>query len=281
MADVFISYSQANNETANGLAQSLKAKGYDVWWDTSLLAGQRSDDVIRSELLKSKSVLVIWTAESIKSDYVRMEAGIGYAWNKLIPLCVADLQIGEIPAAFRQLETADVSDVDRIIDALEDKDILPPKRVAPRKLSKAEIMQTLGRKDPSLPAAVEGWLRRCRQEGLRIVVKRSIMVKAAIPSFGEVNFCTLYQDGTFHTNRIADSAERIGNPAIAAEYLTGVAGLIDGATVRRDGKPWTWRVDLFGELPPILSALPKSEEWVAFMKKAEEDFIKAAAATEQ
>jgi TIR domain-containing protein len=277
MTDIFISYSQADKDIAGGLAQSLDKKGYAVWWDEHLRAGQVFDDKIRSELMMAKAVVVIWTPASVKSDYVRMETGIGYAWNKLIPVRGPGLTIQDIPVAFQKLQTAEISDVERIVDALEEMEIWPQQRGAPRKLSMEEIIQALGRKDASLPAAVQAWLQRCRQEGLRVLVRRSIIIKGAVPDFGDVNLCTLYQDGTFNTNYIADSAARISAPAIADEYLRGVAALIDGATVRNDGKPWTWRVDRFGALPEISYALPKSEEWIALMKKTQESFIKAAA----
>ena len=85
MADVFISYSQKSAEPAKALAETLKAKGIEVWWDVRLVAGQRFDDVVRDDLLKADAAIVIWTTDSVQSDYVRMEAGIAWAFDKLIP----------------------------------------------------------------------------------------------------------------------------------------------------------------------------------------------------
>jgi hypothetical protein len=104
------------------------------------------------------------------------------------------------------------------------------------------------------------------------------MIKATIPNFAEVNFGTLSPDGTVQTNYISESSERLGDPSIAGEYLDGVARLIEGAAVRRDGKSWNWRVEVLGQLPKISSLLARREEWLALMKKARDRFIKVAAA---
>jgi TIR domain len=52
MADVFISYSKAYAEAAEELARDLQAKGFSVWWDTSLAAGDRFADTICESLRK-------------------------------------------------------------------------------------------------------------------------------------------------------------------------------------------------------------------------------------
>ena len=275
MADVFISYSKKSPEPTKLLATDLEAKGYQVWWDTRLISGQQFDDVIRDELEKADAVIVIWTSQSVKSNYVRMEAGIAWAWEKLIPVRVADLEVGEIPGPFREFQTDDVADFDRVILALESKGVTPPED---GKKTVEEIMEELGRLDASLPDRLRLWLLNCQKSRFRILTKKSIMIKSTVPNFGEGNFGTLFPDGTFQTNYISDSAERLGDPTIAAEYLNGVAGLIDGATVRRDGNPWTWRVEVFGELPKISSILARGDDWINLMKRTRKRFNEVAAA---
>ena len=138
-------------------------------------------------------------------------------------------------------------------------------------------MLALGRIDDALPGKLEAWLRNCQAEGFRIVIKRSMMIKSSIPNFAEVNFGTLYQDGTFQTNYISELSERLGDPTIAAGYSDGVANLV-GGTVLREGKSWSWRVEVFGALPKIADALAKGDEWIGLMKEARQRFTKVAAA---
>jgi hypothetical protein len=53
MADVFISYSKASRTETEQLATELQGKGFSVWWDASLVAGDNFGDVILSELAQS------------------------------------------------------------------------------------------------------------------------------------------------------------------------------------------------------------------------------------
>ena len=277
MADVFISYSKLRPEPAKTLAGQLAGKGIEVWWDTSLKAGQAFNDVIREQLGEVDAAIVIWTPESVESQYVKMEAGIAYAWEKLITVRTADLQTKDIPAPFRDLHADIVTDIDRVMIALRGKGVQPQgsKR---KKLSRAEVLAALGQVDPSLPEAVEVFLKKCQEANFRIDTKRSIIVKAAIPNFGNVNFGTLFTDGTFQTNYISYSSECVGDKAIAADYLDGLAALLDGGTVCRDGESWTWRVQVFGEPPAIAKALAHGDEWIALMRTARQRFTETAAA---
>ena len=268
MADVFISYSQRSVEPTKALAEHLKTRGLEVWWDASLTSGQRFDDVIRKELETADAAIVIWTPESIKSQYVKIEAGIAYAWEKLITVRTADLPFGDIPGPFRSLHTDVVTDVDRIMIALEAMGVRPKGATKYKKMTKQEVLTALGQLDPSLPLSLETLLRKCQQEGFRVVTNRSIIIKSTISNFGEVNFGTLFPDGKLQTNYISESSERIGDKTIAANYLDGLAALIDGATVRRDGKPWTWRVEVYGELPAVSNILVRGDDWIALMKVA-------------
>jgi len=75
MADVFISYANADRSLALKLAAMLEAEGWKVWWDTSLTIGDDFRNEIMTELGRARAVIVIWTDASIKSDWVRSEAG--------------------------------------------------------------------------------------------------------------------------------------------------------------------------------------------------------------
>ncbi len=232
--------------------------------------------MIRQELEAADAAIVIWTPQSINSTYVKMEAGAAYAWEKLITVRTPDLPINALPDPFRGLHTVLVTDVDQIMIALDELGVRPKAAGKAKKLTKDEILAALGKVDPALPPAVEAFLRECQRDGFRIVTNKSIMIKSAIPNFGEVNFGTLFPEGKLQTNYISDLSERIGDQTIAADYLNGLARLINGASVRRDGKPWTWRVEVFGELPEIAGLLERSEDWLALMKEARTRFAAAA-----
>lgn len=74
MADVFISYSSKDRALAEALARDIEAAGWSVWWDPEIRAGENYRDVILRELDAAKAVVVIWTKNSTKSEWVISEA---------------------------------------------------------------------------------------------------------------------------------------------------------------------------------------------------------------
>ena len=100
MADVFISYSKADRPLALKLAAMLEAEGWKVWWDTGLIPGDDFRNEIMSQLGRARAVIVIWTDASIKSDWVRSEAGRAQAGRKLIPVKLPNLSYKDLPPPF-------------------------------------------------------------------------------------------------------------------------------------------------------------------------------------
>jgi hypothetical protein len=276
MADVFISYSQQTPEFTTALAKQLQDRRLDVWWDSDLTIGQRFNDVIRQQLEDADAVVVIWTPESVRSQYVLMEAGIAYAWDKLITVRAPNLPVTDLPGPFAGLQTGLVTDIEGVLKALSEKDVRPRSSTRGKKLTRDEMFSLLSVVDPGLPAKLDAWLRQCQTAGFRIVLNRSLMLKAAVPGLGDVNFGTLWPDGKLQTNIISDTAARAGDPTIATAYLDGVAALVEGANVRRDGNPWNWRVEVYGELPRISQLLARGDEWLSLMIETRRRFLERA-----
>lgn len=276
MADVFISYASEEFEMASSLSQGLQDRGIDTWWDARLRSGERFDDVIINELRQAAAVVLIWSEASAASDYVRMEGGIAWSRNALITFRAESFPVTSIPKPFEGIHADVVSDIERLLGAIASKGI----QVKKKKLAADEVLSSLTRCDPALKDVLPAWLNECRMAGFRVVANRSRMIKSTIPTFGDINFGTLYADGRVQTNYISDSADRFGDPSAARDYLDGVAALIPGATVRRDGKPWTWRVEVFGELPRLSTLLVRGQDWIELMRIARDRFNRAAASRE-
>jgi hypothetical protein len=105
MADVFISYRKADRAKAEALAKALKVENLDVWWDTALETGQTFDEKIQAVLQEAKAVIVVWSRESVKSDWVRAESSIGRERGILVPVMIQSVNI---PVPFNLLHTADL-----------------------------------------------------------------------------------------------------------------------------------------------------------------------------
>ena len=71
-------------ELTRELARDLESKGLSVWWDAELVAGKSFRQRIIQELKDCKAAIVIWTPESIQSDFVVSEAERARKEGKLI-----------------------------------------------------------------------------------------------------------------------------------------------------------------------------------------------------
>src|SRR6516165_9875445 len=133
MADVFVSYAKADRPLALRLATMLEAEGWTIWWDTSLAIGDDFRNEIMTELGRARAVVVIWTDASIKSDWVRSEAGRAQADRKLIPVKLEHLTYKDLPPPFDVLHTEDASEHDKIraaVVAQLAKPVVEPSAVA-------------------------------------------------------------------------------------------------------------------------------------------------------
>ena len=106
MANVFISYARRDRDRVLALASALEHEGLSVWWDPNLVPGKRFRDIIARELAAADSVVVVWTAASIQSDYVQDEAEEARERGVLVP---TTLEPVKPPAGFRQVQAADLS----------------------------------------------------------------------------------------------------------------------------------------------------------------------------
>ncbi len=107
MADIFISYANKDREWASRLADALEACGWSVWWDRHIIAGQAFDEAIERELEGAKCVVVLWSDDSIASEWVKNEAAAAADRGALIP---AKIDRTKLPLEFRRKQTVDLSD---------------------------------------------------------------------------------------------------------------------------------------------------------------------------
>lgn len=125
MADVFISYSKQDPEPTAALAKDLEAQGWSTWWDTSLLPGDEFPEVIKHQIEIAKAVIVIWTTNSVKSQWVRAEAMLGHSQGKLITLFAAGLDVTKIPLPFTTLHREPVANREKIYATLQHRGVRP------------------------------------------------------------------------------------------------------------------------------------------------------------
>jgi adenylate cyclase len=105
MADVFVSYSRSDKARVAPLVAAIEARGWSVWWDPAIDAGQQFDDQIDTELQGASAVLVVWTPTSVASRWVRGEARDAAERGILVPV---RFDGARLPIDVRAIQTTDL-----------------------------------------------------------------------------------------------------------------------------------------------------------------------------
>jgi len=114
MSEIFISYARSTEAQARRIAEALKALGYGVWRDDELPAHRSYSEVIEERLQAAKAVVVVWSAEAAKSEWVQSEADRARADRKLVQLTVDG---AALPMPFDRIQCADLVGWDGDVEA--------------------------------------------------------------------------------------------------------------------------------------------------------------------
>ncbi len=106
---LFISYSRSDLARARAVIELLESAGFEVWWDGRLEGGENYLQTTEAALESADCVVVLWSATSVASHWVRDEAQRGRERGCLVPLTIDGTMA---PLGFRQFQLIDVSDWD-------------------------------------------------------------------------------------------------------------------------------------------------------------------------
>jgi tetratricopeptide (TPR) repeat protein len=102
---VFISYAREDREIAQALAAALADDGHRVWWDRALGGGDDFSLEIERQLTAARVAIVLWSASSVQSGFVRDESSRARDAGKLLPVRIEDVAL---PLGFGTLHTLDL-----------------------------------------------------------------------------------------------------------------------------------------------------------------------------
>ncbi len=103
---LFLSYSRGDLARARPVIELLEGAGFDVWWDGRLEGGENYLQTTEAALEGAAAVVVLWSATSVASHWVRDEAQRGRERGCLVPLTIDGTMA---PLGFRQFQLLDVS----------------------------------------------------------------------------------------------------------------------------------------------------------------------------
>ena len=84
MAKIFVSYARPTATHARLIADTLRGGGHEVWIDDALLAHRSFTDAIEEQLDAADAAVVIWSADAVRSEWVRAEASRARRADKLV-----------------------------------------------------------------------------------------------------------------------------------------------------------------------------------------------------
>ena len=105
-AEVFVSYARSTEPIALFVHAALAAEGWRVWRDDQLPAHRPYADVIDERLRTARAVVVVWSADAVRSDWVRAEADVARIAGTLVQLTVDGVLP---PLPFSQIHCADLT----------------------------------------------------------------------------------------------------------------------------------------------------------------------------
>jgi TolB-like protein len=105
LPDIFLSYAHGDVATAKRFAESFAREGFSVWWDARLRSGDAFDAAIEAALRSAKAVVVLWSAVSVQSRWVRAEATLAERNRVLMPVMIEPC---DRPIMFELMHTTDL-----------------------------------------------------------------------------------------------------------------------------------------------------------------------------
>jgi hypothetical protein len=103
--DIFLSYASEDRDRIGPLVRALEGTGWTVFWDRKIPTGKTWPDVLEEEITACRSVVVVWSGKSVKSDWVQEEANEGKKRGVLFPVRIDAV---DPPFGFRNIQAADL-----------------------------------------------------------------------------------------------------------------------------------------------------------------------------
>jgi hypothetical protein len=105
MSIIFLSYAATDRARVEPLVKAMEAHGFDVWWDRDISLGESYHRVIEQALERAACAIVLWSHNSVSSEWVTNEASEARKRGILVPALLDQV---EPPLEFRHLQSANL-----------------------------------------------------------------------------------------------------------------------------------------------------------------------------
>ncbi|HEX8572043.1 MAG TPA: toll/interleukin-1 receptor domain-containing protein [Allosphingosinicella sp.] len=106
MADVFVTYKREDTERVAKIVKALRADGFDVWWDHGIGGGAQWRKEVAAQLEAARTVVAVWSKQSVQSEWVIEEAEHGKRKGILCPIMIEPVRP---PIGFTGLQACDLT----------------------------------------------------------------------------------------------------------------------------------------------------------------------------
>lgn len=107
MAQVFVGYRRTDKDVVEGIVNALEARGYSVFWDHLIVAGDDWHHELDDRIKEAKVCLIVWSNNVTISSPVLTEADHGHQQGKLIVAAI-DPEV-ELPLRLKSVQYVDLS----------------------------------------------------------------------------------------------------------------------------------------------------------------------------
>ncbi len=234
MADLFISYSRADRPRCIQIRDALEALKLDVWFDAGIDAGDNFDRKIEQEIDAATGVMVLWSTNSVESDWVRNEARSGADRGQLVAV---QLDECTLPLEFRSIHTEPLEEgaeksgdavwqrlLDRIGKIVGRPGLAEYARLQAQEADVASWRQWLGRygNDPLAEEVLESVIGSANPEMRRQLAEEKAKRAALEAELDELRHSSKAHSGEIATSaresaRLKHDLEKVQNELSAAE----------------------------------------------------------------
>ncbi len=127
MSYIFISYSHSkiDEPLVIKLREWLDSHRYEYWWDDQLDSEVSYYKALTEKVNGASCVIVIWTSNSVQSDFVLDEAGRARKAGRLVPIAAKTFDVAEILVGFGSFHVIRFDQMDKLAGRLSKLGIEP------------------------------------------------------------------------------------------------------------------------------------------------------------